>query len=118
MKILVTGNMGYIGPVVVHHLRASQPDATLLGLDIGYFAPCLTNAPRLPECELDRQYFGDVRQLPSGILDGVEAVIYLAAISNDPMGNAYEAVTLDINQRAAVELARRAKAAGAKAFVF
>ena len=48
MKILVTGNMGYVGPVVVRELRASHPDATLVGLDTGYFAHCLTGAEMLP----------------------------------------------------------------------
>ncbi len=118
MKILITGNMGYIGPLVVQQLRRTRPQAILLGFDIGYFAQCLTSAPRLPECGLDCQYFGDVRQFPAELLAGVDAVVYLAAISNDPMGNAYEAVTLDINYRAAVDLARQAKAAGARSFIF
>jgi nucleoside-diphosphate-sugar epimerase len=118
MKILITGNMGYIGPCVVERLRLSYPDATLIGLDIGYFANCLTNAKILPECKVDQQYFADVRNLPSGLLDDVDAVLHLAAISNDPMGNTFEDVTLDINHRASIHLAKMAKMAGVKAFVF
>ena len=118
MKILITGNMGYIGPSVVRQLRASYPGATLVGFDIGYFAHCLTTTGALPERQLDEQIFGDVRNVPESALKGVDAVIYLAAISNDPMGNAHEAVTLDINHRAAIELAKSAKAAGAKSYVF
>jgi len=118
MKILITGNMGYIGPLVARQLRISRPDATLIGFDTGYFAHCLTSPRVLPECRLDYQYFGDVRDFPDELLKGLDAVVYLAAISNDPMGNAFEAVTLDINQRAGVELARKAKAAGASSFVF
>jgi len=118
MKILVTGNMGYIGPCVVERLRMSYPDAAVIGLDTGYFANCLTNSGFFPECRVDLQYFADVRKLPSGCLDNVDAVVHLAAISNDPMGNRFEKVTLDINHRASVELARRSKDAGVRAFVY
>lgn len=118
MKILVTGNMGYVGPGVVEQLRASNPEAMLIGYDIGYFANCLTNAETLPECRTDLQYFADVRNLPARLLEGVDAVVHLAAISNDPMGNKYEEITLDINYRASVELARMAKQAGVGSFVF
>jgi nucleoside-diphosphate-sugar epimerase len=118
MKILITGNLGYVGPWVTRQLRKRYPDATLVGLDIGYFAHCLTNARCLPESPLDLQYFVDLRRLPAGILADADAVVHLAAISNDPMGKAHEAVTLDINFHASVELARQAKAAGVKSFVF
>lgn len=118
MKILITGNMGYIGPCVVQRLRTSYPDATLVGLDMGYFATCLTNTEVLPESRVDLQYFADMRQLPADCLKNVDAVVHLAAISNDPMGNKFERVTLDINYRASIELAKKAKEAGAKAFVY
>src|SRR5579871_6106389 len=98
-KILVTGNMGYVGPVVLKHLKAAMPEASIAGFDTGYFAHCLTAAGRLPECLADAQYFGDVRNFPSGILNGVDGIVHLAAISNDPMGNRYEAVTDEINHR-------------------
>ena len=118
MKILITGNCGYIGPSVLRRLRQSYPQATLVGLDKGYFAHCLTNADVLPECRADVQHFADVRRFPSELLRGVDAVIHLAAISNDPMGKTFEEVTYDINYRASVEIARQAKAAGVKRFVF
>ncbi|GAA3926583.1 SDR family oxidoreductase [Hymenobacter algoricola] len=117
-RILITGNMGYIGPGVVRHLRREFPAAELIGYDMGYFAHCLTGAPRLPETRLDQQLFGDIRQLPASLLRGVDGVVHLAAISNDPMGQTYEDVTLEINHRAGIQLARQAKAAGVKAFVF
>ena len=85
---------------------------------MGYFASQLTRADHLPECHLDRQCFADVRSFPDELLKGVDGIVYLAAISNDPMGNKYEAVTLDINYRSAVSLAARAKSAGARSFVF
>jgi len=118
MKILVTGNMGYIGPGVVSHLRACYPDAELIGLDMGYFANCLTNAQILPECRVDIQHFADVRKFSPHWLEGVDAVIHLAAISNDPMGKKFEEVTFAVNYRASVELAKAAKKAGVKSFVF
>src|SRR5258708_6013459 len=97
MKILITGNMGYVGPEVAKYLRVSRPDAILHGFDNAYFAHCLTGASAFPERYLDEQFHGDVRKvLPN--LKGYDAVVQLAAISNDPMGNQFEAVTFDINQ--------------------
>jgi nucleoside-diphosphate-sugar epimerase len=118
MKILVTGNMGYVGPVVLRHLRELHPQATLIGYDIGYFAHCLTGSPRFPESRADAQYFGDIRQVPDEILRGIDGIVHLCAISNDPMGANFEEVTLDINHRASIELARKARRAGVKKFVF
>jgi len=118
MKILITGNAGYIGPSVLRRLRQSYPQATLIGLDKGFFAHCLTNADILPECRADIQYFSDVRRFRPETLMGVDAVVHLAAISNDPMGNTFEKVTFDINFLASVELAKQAKIAGVKTFIF
>lgn len=118
MKILVTGNMGYVGPLVLRRLRESYAGITLVGYDMGYFAHCLTGAQRLPESRADAQYFGDIRQVPEGILRGVDGVVHLCAISNDPMGALFEDVTLAINHRASVDLAQKAKRAGVKRFVF
>ena len=118
MKILITGNMGYIGPCLVTHLRTSFPKLTIIGLDMGYFATCLSNSEILPECKMDIQYFGDVRKIQRDILEGVDAIVHLSAISNDPMGKTFEAVTMDINYRASVGLAKTAKEMGVKSFVF
>jgi len=110
--------MGYIGPAVVHRLRSSRPDSILAGLDIGYYGNCITSQAAFPERILDIQYLADIRRFPEEILSGVQAIVHLAAISNDPIGNQFEAVTLDINHRASVELARKAKAAGVESFIF
>jgi nucleoside-diphosphate-sugar epimerase len=118
MRILITGNLGYVGPRVVERLRGSYPEAHLAGLDAGFFAHCLTGVGPAPERRLDTQHFCDVREVPAATLDGVDAVVHLAGISNDPVGDAYEELTLAINHRATVELARAAKAAGARTFVF
>jgi len=118
MKILVTGNMGYVGSVVVRQLRAAFPDAVIEGFDAGFFGPCLTGTDVLPECLLDEQLFGDVRGFDGTLLKGTDAVVHLAAISNDPIGNAYERVTYQINHVATVKLAAMARAAGVRSFVF
>jgi nucleoside-diphosphate-sugar epimerase len=118
MKILITGNMGYVGPAVCQELNSTRPKAFLAGFDMGYFGTCVTTPGALPECILDVQYFGDMRAFPVDILKEVDAIVHLAAISNDPMGNKFEKVTLEINHRASIELARKAKFQGVKAFVF
>ena len=118
MKILITGNMGYVGPGVISQLRSAFPGATLVGYDMAYFASSLTNAVVLPEFKLDVQLFGDVRTTTPELFQGVDVVIHLAAISNDPMGTRYEDVTLDVNYKSSIRIARMAKAAGARAFVF
>ncbi len=118
MKILITGNMGYIGPCVVQRLRTSYPEAKIIGLDTGFFANCLTNSEILPECRVNMQYFEDVRKVSIDLLKDIDAIIHLAAVSNDPMGNTYEKVTHEINYLASIDLARKAKDAGVKSFVY
>ena len=118
MKILVTGNMGYIGPCVFDRLRSSYPDATLIGLDIGFFAHCITGADMLPETRIDIQYYADMRKISPEILKDVYGIVHLAGVSNDPIGNTFEEVTADINHRSSVNLARLAKEADVKKFVF
>jgi len=110
--------MGYVGPLVVRRLREAHPDAELIGYDAGYFAQCLTGAKRFPESLIDVQYFGDIRNISDDIVRGVNSVVHLCAISNDPMGAHFEGVTLDINHRASVTLAEKAKRAGVRSFVF
>ena len=116
-RILVTGNLGYVGPAIIDELRAAHPEAELIGFDAGYFAHCLSGGAAVPERKLDCQYFGDVRRPPQGLLDGVDTIVHLAAISNDPIGNQYRAVTLAINAEATAALAASAKRAGASSFV-
>jgi len=110
--------MGYVGPGTVKQLRASYPEAELIGFDIGYFANRLTHTDILPEVRLDQQVFGDVRQFPVKLLTDVDTVVYLAAISNDPMGARYEEITLEVNFRSCIRIAIQAREAGVKSFVF
>ena len=110
--------MGYIGPNLVKRLKTTYPDSNISGIDMGYFSHCLTGTPILPECRVDTQYFADIRDLSLEVLEGVDAVIHLAAISNDPMGNTFEDVTTAINYESSVKLAKLAKQVGVKKFVF
>jgi nucleoside-diphosphate-sugar epimerase len=118
MRILITGNMGYVGPTLGRFLRAAHPEAELIGVDAGFFGHSLTGADQLPETAYDRQIIADVRDLDQRLLSGVDAVVHLAAVSNDPMGQEFEAVTDAINRRASVRLAGLAAQGGVKHFVF
>lgn len=118
MKFLITGNLGYVGPIVARHLRDAYADATIIGFDAGFF-PLSADGPRMfADQAVNEQHFGDVRDLPPALLDGMDAIVHLAAISNDPMGNRFERVTDDINYRASVKLAQAAESAGVSHFVF
>ncbi|WP_174296497.1 NAD-dependent epimerase/dehydratase family protein [Sphingomonas bacterium] len=118
MKILITGNMGYVGPSVVKRLRQTIDNVEIDGVDNAFFAHCLTAREGLPERHLDRQFFRDVRDLRAGDLVGYDCVVMLAAISNDPMGARFERVTRAVNQDTALDIAEMAAAAGVGHLVF
>lgn len=118
MKVFVTGNMGYIGPVLNRVLLATFPKVEILGFDAGFFGHSLTGADFTPEQGVSVQYFGDVRDIESGMLREVDAVVHLAGVSNDPIGHEFADVTEDINRSASVRLAEMASSAGVKNFVF
>lgn len=118
MKILITGNLGYVGPGVVREFRKYYPEAEIIGYDAGFFSKYITSNTIIPESFLNTQHYGDVREFPEHLLKGVDTVVSLAAISNDPIGNKFEEATLAINYKAAVNIARHAKRAGVKNYVF
>ena len=118
MRVLITGNMGYVGPAVAKLLKQNEPTIQLIGYDAGFFGHCLTGAEATPERLYDRQYYGDTREFPAELLCGVDAVVQLAAISNDPMGKEFEEVTAAVNRVASVRIAHLAAQAGVKNFVF
>lgn len=118
MKILIIGNMGYVGPAVVHELLKCHPAAILHGYDTAYFAHCLTGPHCLPERYLHRQTFGDIRSITVETLRGYTAVVQLAAVSNDPMGSRFSAATAEINQHASVAIAKAAARAGVSHYIF
>jgi nucleoside-diphosphate-sugar epimerase len=114
MRVLVTGHLGYLGSVLVPKLTAAGHD--VVGLDTGFFAAC-TLGPPPPTVPTVR---ADLREVtPAAVADvRPDAVLHLAALCNDPLGNLDPELTYDINHRATVRLARAAKAAGASRFLF
>jgi nucleoside-diphosphate-sugar epimerase len=112
VKILVTGHDGYIGAVMVKVLLEAGHDLT--GLDTHFYAGCRFG-PDPPAVAVLRR---DVRDVGPAELRGFDAVIHLAALSNDPLGKLDERCTLDINHEASVNLARAARAAGVPRFLF
>jgi len=111
MKILLTGHTGYIGSVLGPMLQ--RAGHVVMGLDAGYFAHCtLGDPPPLPGWQ------SDVRDVATELVRGYDAVVHLAALSNDPLGNLDPDLTREINHVASVRLARAAKAAGVPRFVF
>ena len=117
-KILITGNMGYVGSVLIEYLSKVIPEDELIGFDAGLFAHCLTSDKAVPERVLKKQIFGDIRTITANDLQDIDVVIHLCAVSNDPMGAAFEQQTLAINYDATVRLAILAKEVGVKKFVF
>ncbi len=118
MKTLITGNMGYVGPVVARHLRRVDPGCLLAGLDAGYFGNCVNAWDAVPERFVNIQHYADIRFVQDYMLEGIEAVVHLAGISNDPVGNRFKDATSEINHLATVQLARQAKRLGISSFVF
>jgi nucleoside-diphosphate-sugar epimerase len=114
MHLMVTGNQGYIGPIVTRLARARGHVVT--GLDIGWFRDCLTTG--VGEILPDRQISIDIRDVEPHHLDGIDAVIHLAGLSNDPMGALDARLTADINGDATLRLGRLARTAGIRRFVF
>jgi nucleoside-diphosphate-sugar epimerase len=111
-RVLLTGDQGYIGSVMAPALVAAGYD--VVGLDTGYFRDCTLVPPQdgIPTVRKD------IRDLEPADLDGFEAVIHLAALSNDPIGNLNDSWTEEINFLASVRLAELAREAGVERFLF
>ncbi len=112
MKILVTGHSGYIGAVMVPRLLAGGHE--VVGLDSDLYAGCDYGSPprAVPSISVD------IRDVEAAHCRGFDAVIHLAALSNDPLGDFDPQITYDINHHASVRLAECAKAAGVARFLF
>lgn len=118
MRVLIAGNMGYVGSVLTPYLARRHPDWTIEGIDTGWFGADVVPGSPLPERSLHRQWFADLRDLPAEVLGGADAVVNLAAVSNDPMGQEFQAVTREINEDAGLRLAAAAREAGVRNFIF
>src|SRR5262245_28842052 len=112
MKVLVTGHNGYIGSVMVGVLAEAGHE--IHGLDSYLFERC-TFGPEQPDVPALRI---DLRDVQASHLRGFDAVVHLAAISNDPLGNLNPQGTYDINHLASVRLAQVARDAGVQRFLF
>jgi nucleoside-diphosphate-sugar epimerase len=112
MRVLVTGHKGYIGSVMVPLLVDAGHE--VVGLDTGLYEACSFGDRR-------REIAGvrlDIRDVEPHHLEGFEAVVHLAALSNDPLGDLDAQLTYDINHLASVRLARAARQAGVERFLF
>lgn len=118
MKILVTGNQGYIGSELGKHIKAAFPECQLCGLDTGFFSDLYSLTGVNPDIYYDVQIRKDVRAVIKEDLQGVDCIIHLAAISNDPMGSEFKDLTEQINILASHNLLRLAEDAGVKKFIF
>lgn len=112
MRILLTGHQGYLGTVMAPVLTAAGHDVT--GLDIGYFAECVLG----PQPDDPPTISLDLRDVTADHLAGFDAVVHLAALSNDPLGALAPEITHDINHHASVRLALAAKQAGVQRFLY
>ena len=112
MRVLVTGHDGYLGSVLLPLLRTAGHE--VVGLDTYLFAECGFGGDAPAPAEPPR----DVRDVGADMLEGIAAVVHLAALCNDPLGNLNADCTYQINHRASVRLAELAKAAGVPRFVF
>jgi nucleoside-diphosphate-sugar epimerase len=112
MKVLVTGHLGYIGSVLVPMLLGRGHD--VVGLDSNLYEGCGFGAkpPQIPTIR------DDIRDAGVASLKGMDAVLHLAGLSNDPLGDLDPELTFDINHKASVRLARLAREAGVRKFIF
>lgn len=112
MKVLVTGHLGFIGAVMVPLVQRAGHEVT--GLDIGLYDGCDFG----PAPQPIREIRGDLRDVDGSLLKGFDAVIHLAALSNDPLGDLDAQLTYDINHLATVRLAALARDTGVSRFLF
>jgi nucleoside-diphosphate-sugar epimerase len=112
MRVLVTGHKGYIGTAMVPMLQAAGYEVVGLDSDLYRYS---TYGPAPVAI---REIIKDIRDVEKADLDGVDAVVHLAGLSNDVLGDLDPALTYQINHAASVRLAEMAKAAGIRRFVF
>ncbi len=112
MRVLLTGHLGYLGTVMAPVL--TEAGHQVVGLDSGLFADCVLG----PKPADPPAHDVDLRDVTAAVLSDVDAVVHLAALSNDPLGSLAPELTYDVNHHASVRLARLAKDAGVKRFLY
>ena len=114
MRVLITGHRGYIGSVAVPMFQAAGHE--VVGLDIDLYRGCTFGdpaaMPAVPEID------ADLRDINVEQLTGIDAIVHLGALSNDPLGDLDPTLTYDINHHASVRLARAGRDAGVRRFLF
>jgi nucleoside-diphosphate-sugar epimerase len=113
VRVLLTGHQGYLGTVMAPILAAAGHEVT--GLDSGLFAGCVLGSLDVPDVP---GLAVDLRDVTVEQLQGFDAVVHMAALSNDPLGSLAPEITYDINHHASTRLARLAKDAGVGRFVY
>lgn len=113
LSILVTGNEGYIGSIVTAYLTAL--DHRVIGLDNGIFRHTAFTPRTRPAV---RQLYKDIRQVQTADLEGIDSIVHLAGLSNDPVGELDPSLTEEINYKATARLAEKARAAKVRRFLF
>jgi nucleoside-diphosphate-sugar epimerase len=112
MRVLVTGHRGFIGAVMVPLLQKAGHEVT--GLDTNLFGDCAFSPPLAQVKSINR----DLRDVVKADVEGIDAVVHLGALSNDPLGDLDAELTYDINHRATVKLAKLAREASVGRFIF
>jgi nucleoside-diphosphate-sugar epimerase len=112
MQLLVTGHRGYIGAAIVPMLI--NAGHSIVGLDVDIFRGCNFDSSPMNVPEISK----DLRDVESADIERFDAVIHLAALCNDPLGELNPEITYDINHRASIRLAKLAKEAGVRRFLF
>jgi len=114
MRVVVTGNLGYVGTVMTPLL--SEQEFEVWGIDTGYYRDCLLGP--VERTGVARQLHKDLRDVTVDDLHGADAIVHLGALSNDPTGELNPKLTEEINLGASVRLAELAKRAGVQRFLF
>jgi nucleoside-diphosphate-sugar epimerase len=114
MRVLITGHCGYIGPVMIRVFHRAGHE--VVGFDTGYFRDQIEDTP--PESHPDEEIVGDIRDIDETALDGIGAIVHLAALSNDPIGDIVASKTDEINSGGTARCGAMAKKAGVRRFVF
>ncbi|EKD96530.1 MAG: hypothetical protein ACD_24C00006G0002 [uncultured bacterium] len=112
-KVIVTGDRGYIGSVLVPKLLTKG--YKVVGFDTGFFDKCIIKGKKDPVYKKIKK---DIRNITEKDLKGVDAIIHLSALSNDPMGEIDPSLTEEINYKSSIRLAKLAKESGVKKFLF